>query len=98
MRKISNKTREILLNDPRMKRCALRGIIEHTCSPKIDWHHNLIYASKQSDIPNTIIGICSEIHRIADRKDIKQALNKIMYAQMTEEDFKLIPKYVPIKY
>jgi hypothetical protein len=92
MRRLSAKTKHILGNDPRMKKCALRGIIEHYCSRKIDWHHNLIYGGRQSDIPNTILGICSEVHQVADRSDVKQALNKIMYEQMTEEDFKQLPK------
>lgn len=77
-----------------MTKCALRGIIPHTCSSKIDWHHNLVYAGRQSDIPNTIIAICSEIHSKADRRDVKKALNEIMHNQMTTEDYKLIPKYV----
>lgn len=98
MRRLSKRTREILENDPRMKRCALVGIIDHICSPKIDFHHNLKYQGRQSDLPNTIIAICSEIHRKADRKDVKEALNKIMYAQMTDEDFKQLPKYVPFRY
>lgn len=92
MRPISQKTRQILDNDPRMKRCALARKIPHTCSQKLDWHHALIYAGRQSDIPNTIIAICSEIHRVADRKDVKKLLNEIMFAQMTEEDFKKLPK------
>lgn len=92
MRAISKKTKNILLDSPRMKFCALRGIIPHTCSPKIEWHHNLIYAGRQSDIPATILGICSNIHEKANRKDVKAALDKIMFAQMSEEDFKKLPK------
>lgn len=92
MRAISQKTKKILSEDPRMRFCALQGIIPHACSQKIDWHHNLIYAGRQSDIPHTILGICSEVHKIADRSDVKKILNEIMYAQMTEEDFKLLPR------
>lgn len=94
MRAISQKTKRILSDSPRMRFCALQGIISHACSMKIEWHHNLIYAGRQSDIPNTILGICSEIHEKANRKDVRDALNKIMYAQMTEEDFKKLPKLI----
>jgi hypothetical protein len=92
MRPISPKTRKILENDPRMTKCALKGKIDHICSRKIDWHHNLIYAGRQSDIPNTILGICSNIHALADRREVKKMLDEIMHAQMTEEDYKLLPK------
>lgn len=94
MRAISKKTRRKLEEDVRMKFCALRGIIPHECCPKIDWHHNLIYAGRQSDIPNTIIGICTNIHDKASRKDVKEALDRIMYSQMTEEDYKLLPRLI----
>lgn len=92
MRPISQKTRRILENDPRMKRCALAGVIPHLCSAKLEWHHALIYAGRQSDIPSTIISLCSNIHEKANRKDVKAAIDKIMFAQMSEEDFKKVPK------
>lgn len=79
-------------NAPRMKVCCLIKHIPHTCSPKIDWHHNLIYAGKQSDIPNTILAICSDMHIEADISDVKEILDWIMLNQMTEQDFSLVPK------
>ena len=92
MRKITKGVIRILENDPRMKKCALAPYIPHNCSPKIEWHHNLIYGGKQSNIPETILGICSEIHRIADRKDIKERLDWIMLNQMTMRQFESLNK------
>lgn len=92
MRRLSKETREILENEPRMKACALINHIPHICSKKIDWHHNLIYAGKQSDIPNTILGICSDMHEIADWKDVKEILDWIMLNQMTQDDFEQVSK------
>ncbi len=93
MRKISKKTLGVLLDDKRMKTCQLRRYIPHVCSQKIEFHHNLIYGGKQSDIPNTIIALCSDIHAQEKRKDIKEVLDWIMINQMTERDFSLIPKW-----
>lgn len=83
----------ILENDPRMKFCALKKYIPHLCSRKIEFHHNLIYQGRQSDIPNTIIALCSDIHAQEKRKDIKEVIDWIMINQMTEHDFSLIPKW-----
>ena len=92
MRKISKITISILEEDPRMKVCALAPHIPHTCSKKIDWHHNLIYAGKQSDIPETIIAICSEIHEQASNKQVKEILDWIMLNQMTPRNFEILSK------
>lgn len=98
MRKLSKPTKEILESDPRMKVCALKYYIPHTCSQKIDWHHNLIYAGRQSNLPNTILGICSDIHREADKKEVREILDWIMLNQMTDADFEQVSRaYLKIK-
>lgn len=84
----------ILENDPRMKVCALRRFVPHVCSPKIDWHHNLIFAGKQSDIPETIIALCDWIHDIEKKPEIKELLNWIMLNQMSDDQVKSISKAV----
>jgi len=66
--------------------------IPHQCSKKIEWHHNLIYAGKQSDIPETIIAICSEIHQQADNKNIKEILDWVMLNQMNPSHFEMLPR------
>lgn len=81
-----------MLLDPRMKVCALAPHIPHSCSKKIDFHHNLIYAGKQSDLPNAIIAICSNIHDQANNKEIKEVLDWIMLNQMTPRDYEEVPK------
>ncbi len=91
MRKISKKTLETLLGDDRMKRCCLFRLGD--CFGKIEFHHNLIYAGKQSDIPNTILPVCKAHHDKADKKEVKEILDWIMLNQMTERDFLSLPKY-----
>ncbi len=82
----------ILTSDPRMKVCALAPHIPHKCSKKLDWHHNLIYAGKQSDVPETILAICSEIHEQANNKEIKELLDWIMLSLFNPRHFELFSK------
>lgn len=92
MRKISKGTATILENDPRMKVCALKGIIPHVCSMKLDWHHNLIFGGRQSDIPETILAICDFIHDMARKTEVKERLDWIMLNLMSDEQIRSISK------
>ncbi len=98
MRKLSSETQKKLAHSERMKHCQLAPYIPHDCSKKIDWHHNLIFASKQSDIPETIIAICSEIHDKANRKDVKERLDWIMLNQMSDAQVRNIGKAINYGY
>lgn len=89
MRKISSKTKQILLSGNKMNRCCLEGT---DCQGKIEWHHNLIYAGKQSDISETILPLCHFHHRYADQTDIKEELDWIMLNQMSDEQITSISK------
>lgn len=81
---------KILEEDPRMKVCCLRHL--GGCNGRIEWHHNLIYAGRQCDMPNTILGVCSEHHEMARNKEIKEQLDQIMLNQMTDRDYDLVSK------
>ncbi len=82
----------VLQADPRMKVCALAPHIPHTCSKKIDWHHNLIYAGRQSDVPETIIAICSDIHEQANNKEVRELLDWIMLNMFNPYHFEIFAK------
>ena len=82
----------VLENSPRMKFCSLKPYIPHICSQKIEWHHNLIFGGRQSDIPETIISICEVIHNQARNSEVKERLDWIMLNQMKPEDIKAISK------
>ena len=86
MRKIPTQLREEMANDPFYKTCCLGG------SGKIEWHHNLIYAGRQVNEKWCILPLSQEMHRIADRKDIKAKLNRIMLSRATKEDLARYPK------
>lgn len=90
MRPIPPKTKEELANDPYMKKCCLCG----SSSGKIDWHHNLIFKSRQSDIKETILPLCQDCHDKARTKVVKDKLDLIMLNRMTDEQITSISKAI----
>lgn len=94
MRPISKKTKDKLLADKFMKTCCLVGQTEQSCSGRIEFHHNLIYQGKQSDIPETILPVCNAHHKIADWTEIKEQLDFIMLSRMSREQVESISKAV----
>lgn len=86
MRKIPPALREEMSNDPFYKKCCLGG------DGKIEWHHNLIYAGRQVNEKWCILPLSEGLHRIADRKDIKEQLDTIMINRATPEDLAKYPK------
>jgi hypothetical protein len=89
MRPISAKTKKILIDDPRMKRCCINNF---ACCGQIQWHHNLIIAGRQSDNPKHILPICEHHHNFARQTVIKERLDYIMLKGLTEEEIKDISK------
>lgn len=80
----------ILENEPRMKTCCLSYL--GGCDGKIDWHHNLIFGGRQSDVPETILGVCQAHHRQADKKEIKEQLDWIMLSLFNPRHFEIFNK------
>jgi len=101
MRPIPKKTREELGNDKFMKTCCLWSHqIIGWCKGRIEFHHNLIYGGKQSNIKETILPLCKHHHSIADYKQVKEFLNWIMLNRMKPIDILNISKaidYVTMK-
>lgn len=97
MRKIPPKTRKELSTDKFMKTCCL---LDENCEGRIEFHHNLIYGGKQSDIKETILPLCHAHHMKADYKAVKEKLNWIMLNRMDVLDLIEISKaidYVTMK-
>ena len=90
MRPIPPKQREEMANDPYYKKCCY----PHYCSGKIEWHHNLIIAGRQSDIKETILPLCQFIHERARLTDVKEQLDLIMLKRMSEAQIGEISKAV----
>ncbi len=90
MRFIPKQVKEELENDPRMKQCCLWYL--DGCDGRIEWHHNLIYAGRQVNIPEAILPLCKAHHDIADHKEIKQRLDWVMFSLWNEAHFEMFPK------
>jgi hypothetical protein len=90
MRKIPNKLREEMAEDPYYQQCCLS--YTGMCEGRIEWHHALRYASQQQNYKFCILPLCHAHHLKADSKIIKPLLEKIMTARATEEEKKLFPK------
>lgn len=76
MRPIPKQLRDEIAQDPFMKKCCLCN------SPKVQWHHNLIYQGRQSNNPNTILPLCPPCHDQARNKEVKEQLDLIMLNRM----------------
>jgi hypothetical protein len=86
---------ETLSKDKRMISCCLMTKKDCRCKGRIEWHHNLIFGGKQSDIPETILPLCKNFHhRYAEQMDIKEKLDWIMLNQMSDEQIESISKAV----
>ena len=94
MRPIPLEVKEQLSQDVFMKKCCLCG----TDRLRVQWHHNLIYQGRQSDIPETILPLCSYCHAIADDTGVKERLDLIMLKKMSAEQIKSISKAIDYKH
>ena len=83
-------------NDPYYRSCALRlkqgkyGV----CNGRVEWHHAFIFGGRQVNEKWCILPMCSQHHRIADRRDIKEETDRIMLNRAPEETLKKYSKAV----
>lgn len=97
MRKIPTELIEDMDNDPFYKKCC---IADETCSGRIEWHHNLIFASKQVNEKFCILPVCHSHHEREKNKDIGERLDYIMLCRAengTLERFSKVIPYIAIK-
>lgn len=98
MRPIPIAQRNRMSEDLYYKICCLSFLGE--CIGRVEYHHNLIHASKQSNEQFTILPVCQGHHTIADRKDIKELLNWIMLNRGQTLELKMLSKandYIAIR-
>lgn len=90
MRPIPPKLKKEMENDKFYERCCITGA--HKSNTKIEWHHNFIYAGRQVNEKWCILPLAEQIHRQADRRDIKEKLDWIMLNRATDEELKRYSK------
>jgi hypothetical protein len=76
MNNMPPKLKKEMSEDPYFKKCCFD--FPHTCFGKIDWHHNLIFGSKQVQDKKFIMPICQTVHDGARNVFIKEMLDLIM--------------------
>ena len=79
MRKLSTITKKRIDEDNYYRQCCICG------SKLVQMHHNLIFAGRQADDPETILPLCEYDHDQARNSDFKEKLDWIMYNRMTPE-------------
>ena len=77
---IPEAMRESLSQEKFMKTCCLAS---EECQGRIQWHHNLVYASKRINEPWAILPLCEFHHRV--ESTFKGKLNRIMVERASEE-------------
>jgi len=90
--------RDEMAQDPFYKVCVFKqfkfigmGPFE-SCDGRIEWHHNLIYGGRQVNEIFCILPVCHAHHMVADRRDVKAFLNRVMATRATEEDKAKFPR------
>jgi len=86
------KLREELEQDPFYKTCCLT----QRTDGKIDWHHNMEWKGKNLQKKFAILPVHNDLHqyhrKITSR--VKELLNRIMVARMTEEELDYYSKVI----
>ncbi len=85
------KLREECERDPFYKQCCITGRKDE----KIEWHHNLIYASKQVQEKFAILPLLKSIHR--DIVKYKEKCDWIMWNRATPEQIQKYSKAIDYK-
>lgn len=94
MRPIPKQLREQLADEPRMKRCLLRG---YDCSAgKLEWNHAWVYSGRQINERWGIALLCVFHHRLAhSNKIVKRYVQELLLQEMTDEELADAQKKYP---
>lgn len=88
MRPIPKKMREEMNDDPFYSLCCVRDI--STCKGVIEWHHNLIHASRQVNEKFCILPMCELHHSQVHLPMVKGFADAVMISRASDEQ---IDKY-----
>ena len=89
MRPIPPKLREEMASDPFYTKCIFRNV---ECRGKIEWHHNLIFASRQVNEAFCILPLCKYHHDNLVR--YKDYVDMVMLNRATDEELRQYSKAI----
>jgi hypothetical protein len=84
MRKIPEALRQDMQNDPFYKRCCITG----TTAEKIDWHHAVIFASRQVNEKWAILPLARSVHEQVHREPYKSMCMWIALNRATVDELR----------
>jgi len=90
MRKIPEELIAEMAGEKYYKKCCLCG------SRPVQWHHNLIFASRQVNEKECILPICEVCHNKARNTEVREQLDLIMLTRMSPEQMKKYSKAVDL--
>ena len=91
MNHIPKPLNDELNNDQFYTRCCLR--VDGLCEGKVERHHNLIFGAKQVQRKFSILPACKDYHhKYANRKDIKEKFDWVMWNRATDEEIAMFSK------
>jgi hypothetical protein len=85
------KIKKKLLDSGFMDKCC---ISDSSCSGRIEWHHNLIFAGSRINEAFCILPVCSSHHAREKNPIIGEKLDYIMLTRATDEELKKYSKTV----
>ena len=88
MRPIPEQLRDEMSKDKYYKKCCLCK------SSPVQWHHNLVFASKQVNEKECILPVCERCHNLARNTETKEKLDLIMLTRMSPEQMTKYSKAV----
>lgn len=97
MRPIPKAQRGVMADDPYFKTCCLEKHLDDSCEGRIEFHHNLILAGRQSNEYWSILPLCHKHHMQADKSDMKELLNWIMLNRAGDLQLREISKAIDYK-
>jgi len=92
MRKIPQKLKDEIADDPFYKRCCITGVL--ATETKVDWHHNLIFAGRQVSEKWCILPLAKEVHDNIVK--YKELCDWIMLNRATDEELQKYSKAVDL--
>lgn len=88
MRPIPPQLKEKLAKDKFYENCCV-------CYTKgVQWHHNLIFDSKQVNQEFCILPLCPPCHEKANEREFRETLNWIMWNRASEEQISYYSKAI----
>lgn len=94
MRQIPRLQKLAMENDRYYTICCYQVHANDLCEGRIEWHHNLIIAGKQSNAIWSILPVCHKHHMKSGDRNVKERLNWIMLNRASDLQLSEVSKAI----